>query len=135
MTGARPNRERPASRIAACLLAATGLGSMVHNAGVRAEAARVTAVQGSVVVDRIDDVADLPPAFVTSYQVDPTRDEGLHYALTLRHWLDRATRARRQIEAMYDERFFRMWEFYLAGGIVMFESGAAPAATSVAARQ
>ena len=25
---------------------------------------------------------------------------------------------------MYDERFFRMWEFYLAGGIVMFESGA-----------
>jgi acetyl esterase len=31
----------------------------------------------------IDDVAYLPPAFVTSYQVDPTRDEGLHYALTL----------------------------------------------------
>ena len=26
---------------------------------------------------------------------------------------------------MYDERFFRMWEFYLAGGIVMFEDGAA----------
>ena len=23
---------------------------------------------------------------------------------------------------MYDARFFRMWEFYLAGGIVMFES-------------
>jgi cyclopropane-fatty-acyl-phospholipid synthase len=49
----------------------------------------------------------------------------LHYALTLRHWLDRATKARAKIEAMYDERFFRMWEFYLAGGIVMFESGAA----------
>ncbi|HEX6660581.1 MAG TPA: cyclopropane-fatty-acyl-phospholipid synthase family protein [Sphingomicrobium sp.] len=49
----------------------------------------------------------------------------LHYGLTLRHWLDRATKARAEIEAMYDERFFRMWEFYLAGGIVMFESGAA----------
>ena len=49
----------------------------------------------------------------------------LHYAYTLRHWLDRATKARAKIEAMYDERFFRMWEFYLAGGIVMFESGAA----------
>ena len=24
---------------------------------------------------------------------------------------------------MYDERFFRMWEFYLAGGIVTFENG------------
>jgi cyclopropane-fatty-acyl-phospholipid synthase len=31
---------------------------------------------------------------------------------------------RARIEAMYDARFFRMWEFYLAGGIVMFESGA-----------
>lgn len=49
----------------------------------------------------------------------------LHYALTLRHWLERATKARAEIEAMYDARFFRMWEFYLAGGIVMFESGAA----------
>jgi cyclopropane-fatty-acyl-phospholipid synthase len=49
----------------------------------------------------------------------------LHYGYTLRHWLERATRARAKIEAMYDARFFRMWEFYLAGGIVMFESGAA----------
>jgi cyclopropane-fatty-acyl-phospholipid synthase len=49
----------------------------------------------------------------------------LHYAYTLRHWLDRATKARAEIEKMYDARFFRMWEFYLAGGIVMFESGAA----------
>ncbi|MEO7278010.1 MAG: cyclopropane-fatty-acyl-phospholipid synthase family protein [Sphingomicrobium sp.] len=49
----------------------------------------------------------------------------LHYALTLRQWLDRAIAARPQIEAMYDARFFRMWEFYLAGGIVMFDSGAA----------
>ena len=49
----------------------------------------------------------------------------LHYAYTLRHWLDRATKARARIEAMYDARFYRMWEFYLAGGIVMFESGAA----------
>ena len=49
----------------------------------------------------------------------------LHYAYTLRHWLERATRARSKIEKLYDARFFRMWEFYLAGGIVMFESGAA----------
>ena len=49
----------------------------------------------------------------------------LHYAYTLRHWLERATKARDKIVAMYDERFFRMWEYYLAGGIVMFESGAA----------
>ena len=48
----------------------------------------------------------------------------LHYGLTLRHWRDRAMKARAQIEAMYDARFYRLWEFYLAGGIVMFENGA-----------
>jgi cyclopropane-fatty-acyl-phospholipid synthase len=49
----------------------------------------------------------------------------VHYAYTLLQWLDRAEKARDKIIAMYDERFFRMWEFYLAGGIVMFENGAA----------
>ena len=49
----------------------------------------------------------------------------LHYAYTLREWLRRAEAAREKIVEMYDERFYRMWEFYLAGGIVMFETGAA----------
>jgi cyclopropane-fatty-acyl-phospholipid synthase len=48
----------------------------------------------------------------------------LHYAYTLRHWLSRVHDNRAKIEAMYDARFVRMWEFYLAGGIAMFESGA-----------
>ncbi len=47
----------------------------------------------------------------------------IHYAYTLRHWLERATANRDKIVALYDERFFRMWEFYLAGGIVAFENG------------
>ena len=49
----------------------------------------------------------------------------LHYAYTLREWLKRFTKAHDKVVQLYDERFFRMWEFYLAGGIVMFESGAA----------
>ena len=49
----------------------------------------------------------------------------LHYAYTLREWLKRCHDNRGKIEALYDARFFRMWEFYLAGGIVMFESGSA----------
>jgi cyclopropane-fatty-acyl-phospholipid synthase len=48
----------------------------------------------------------------------------LHYAYTLRHWLANCHRHRAEIEALYDARFFRMWEFYLAGGIVAFEHGA-----------
>ena len=47
----------------------------------------------------------------------------LHYAYTLREWLKRFTAAREQMVKLYDERFFRMWEFYLSGGIVLFESG------------
>ena len=47
----------------------------------------------------------------------------LHYAYTLRHWLQRTRKAKKQIVALYDERFFRMWEFYLSGGVVAFESG------------
>ncbi len=48
----------------------------------------------------------------------------LHYAFTLREWLKRFTASRDRMVKLYDESFFRMWEFYLAGGIVMFESGA-----------
>ena len=47
----------------------------------------------------------------------------LHYAYTLREWLRRFRAARKQMVKLYDERFFRMWEFYLCGGIVLFESG------------
>lgn len=47
----------------------------------------------------------------------------IHYAHTCRRWLERARENRDEIVALYDERFFRMWEFYLAGGIVMFENG------------
>ena len=48
----------------------------------------------------------------------------LHYALTLRHWLERTRAHRREIVALHDERFFRMWEVYLAAAMMMFETGA-----------
>lgn len=47
----------------------------------------------------------------------------LHYALTLQHWYDRTVARRAMIEALYDARFFRMWQFYLAGALVSFEQG------------
>jgi cyclopropane-fatty-acyl-phospholipid synthase len=46
-----------------------------------------------------------------------------HYAWTLRHWYARVNAARDAIVALYDERFFRMWQFYLAGSVVAFEGG------------
>jgi cyclopropane-fatty-acyl-phospholipid synthase len=47
----------------------------------------------------------------------------LHYARTLRHWHARFQRNRAEIAAMYDERFCRMWEFYLLGVETMFRTG------------
>jgi cyclopropane-fatty-acyl-phospholipid synthase len=38
----------------------------------------------------------------------------MHYAWTLRDWQERFDKNRAQIAALYDERFCRMWEFYLA---------------------
>ncbi len=47
----------------------------------------------------------------------------LHYAKTLRHWYDRTVAAKDEIVALYDERFFRMWTYYLAGCYVSFQYG------------
>ncbi|MDR3437200.1 cyclopropane-fatty-acyl-phospholipid synthase family protein [Telmatospirillum sp.] len=38
-----------------------------------------------------------------------------HYAETLRHWRNRFNEQRAKVAAIYDERFCRMWELYLAG--------------------
>lgn len=44
----------------------------------------------------------------------------LHYAQTLRHWRERFLARKKEAVALYDERFFRMWEFYLAGSEMAF---------------
>ena len=44
----------------------------------------------------------------------------LHYAQTLREWRKRFQEHRAEIAELYDERFCRMWEFYLAGSEMAF---------------
>src|SRR5271167_2767751 len=44
----------------------------------------------------------------------------LHYAETLRAWRERFMANREQAAELYDERFCRMWEFYLAGSETSF---------------
>jgi cyclopropane-fatty-acyl-phospholipid synthase len=44
----------------------------------------------------------------------------LHYAETLRHWHERFQAHRGEIAGIYDERFCRMWEFYLQGAEMDF---------------
>ena len=47
----------------------------------------------------------------------------LHYAFTLREWYKRCVANKEAIIALMDERFYRMWIFYLAGATAAFESG------------
>ena len=44
----------------------------------------------------------------------------LHYAETIRHWRANFARNRDAIARLYDERFCRMWEFYLVGSELSF---------------
>ncbi len=44
----------------------------------------------------------------------------LHYALTLEEWYRRTVAAEASIVALYDARFFRMWQFYLAAAVAAF---------------
>ncbi|MBM3602143.1 MAG: class I SAM-dependent methyltransferase [Alphaproteobacteria bacterium] len=44
----------------------------------------------------------------------------LHYAETLRQWRERFAANRDRIKSLYDERFCRMWEFYLAASETAF---------------
>ena len=47
----------------------------------------------------------------------------LHYAMTLNHWHRRFEANRAKVAQMYDERFCRMWEFYLISAEMMFRTG------------
>jgi cyclopropane-fatty-acyl-phospholipid synthase len=44
----------------------------------------------------------------------------LHYAETLKNWRDRFMAHREEAERIYDRRFVRMWEFYLAASEMAF---------------
>ncbi|MEO1731480.1 MAG: cyclopropane-fatty-acyl-phospholipid synthase family protein [Pseudomonadota bacterium] len=47
----------------------------------------------------------------------------LHYARTIRTWYANCLANKDAIIEIYDERFFRMWTFYLSGAATVFEAG------------
>ena len=47
----------------------------------------------------------------------------VHYALTLREWYKRCVANKDAIIELMDERFYRMWLFYLSGATAVFEYG------------
>jgi len=47
----------------------------------------------------------------------------MHYAHTLRHWKERFLSKKETVLEMFDEKFYRMWEFYLASCEMAFKWG------------
>ncbi len=70
----------------------------------------------------IDEMTDLfEPSGFSILDVENLR---LHYAQTLRCWLDRFEASADRVASMFDERFVRMWRLYLAGSCAAFQAGA-----------
>jgi cyclopropane-fatty-acyl-phospholipid synthase len=57
------------------------------------------------------------------WQVMDVEAMRFHYSYTLAEWYNRTVMHRDDIVAMYDERFYRMWQFYLAGAEQSFRHG------------
>ncbi|HEX6010699.1 MAG TPA: cyclopropane-fatty-acyl-phospholipid synthase family protein [Geminicoccaceae bacterium] len=62
----------------------------------------------------------LPPIERSGLWVTDVEVLRLHYAHTLRLWRERFLANRERAAALYDERFCRMWEFYLAASEAFF---------------
>jgi len=58
-----------------------------------------------------------------SWQVMDAEAMRFHYSHTLEEWYNRTVLHKDEIVSMYDETFYRMWQFYLAGAEQSFRHG------------
>jgi cyclopropane-fatty-acyl-phospholipid synthase len=65
-------------------------------------------------------VADAEHAGLETRDVETLRE---HYALTLRHWVQRLERARSTVESLVGEQAYRVWRLYMAASAHAFASG------------
>lgn len=57
------------------------------------------------------------------WQVTDVEAMRFHYSHTLEEWYNRTVMHKDEIAEMYDEQFYRMWQFYLAGAEQSFRHG------------
>ena len=60
---------------------------------------------------------------LAGWQVMDVEAMRFHYSYTLEEWYNRTVMHRDEIVEMYDEEFYRMWLFYLAGAEQSFRNG------------
>jgi cyclopropane-fatty-acyl-phospholipid synthase len=117
----RPNYQAYFDRIAE-LLTDDGV-ALVHSIGRREEPSITNPFIAKYIFPGgyIPSLSEVLPAieraglFVTDLEI-----LRLHYAETLKEWRRRFTAQRAEIAQLYDERFCRMWEFYLASSEIAF---------------
>jgi cyclopropane-fatty-acyl-phospholipid synthase len=63
------------------------------------------------------------PAEQAGWQVMDVEAMRFHYSHTLEEWYNRTVMHRQEIVDLYDEQFYRMWQFYLAGAEQSFRHG------------
>jgi cyclopropane-fatty-acyl-phospholipid synthase len=57
------------------------------------------------------------------FEIDDVEALRVHYALTLRHWVERLERNRSEALTYVNEATFRVWRLYMAACALQFESG------------
>ena len=75
---------------------------------------------GGYIPSLSETVAAIEPTSLWLTDVEILR---VHYAETLKQWFDRFEEHRAEAASLYDERFCRMWEFYLAACEMLFRNG------------
>lgn len=69
-------------------------------------------------------LGEMMPLFgPTGFSVLDVDNLRLHYALTLRHWLERFSEAQDKVLAMFGPEFVRAWRFYLVSSEIAFKTG------------
>ena len=63
------------------------------------------------------------PAEKAGWQVMDVEAMRFHYSHTLEEWYNRTVMHKDEIVGLYDEQFYRMWQFYLAGAEQSFRHG------------
>jgi cyclopropane-fatty-acyl-phospholipid synthase len=105
-------------------LTASGRG-LIHSIGrhrpLRPNSWIVARIFPGAYIPTLREMADIFEPF--SFSVLDVENLRLHYAATLRHWLDRFEAQRDRVRGLFDERFVRMWRLYLASSLAAFTTG------------
>jgi cyclopropane-fatty-acyl-phospholipid synthase len=105
-------------------------GAFLNHAIGESVAARPDNRDGSFIDHYVFPDSDIPPippllqaAASAGFEIRDVENLREHYALTLRHWLNRLDAHHAEALALVDEATFRIWRLYLAGSAYGFRRG------------